>query len=175
MAAGKSTVGRVLAHMLGGQFTDTDAMIEQRLCMSIKAIFAHYGEGYFRSCETAALQDLCCANTSSKYCKVSCANLSADPAYLVVATGGGMVERMQNREIMHRHGTVIFLHAPWAEISRRLHGVTNRPLAHNVATDRLQQLWQKRLPLYKDADFIIETTDLDPHAIAQNITHRLKL
>lgn len=169
MAAGKSTVGRILARMLEGQFIDTDTIIEQRLCMSIKAIFAHFGEEYFRSCETAVLQELCCADPNSGLAKGIYTVSSAGPIYRIVATGGGMVGRMQNREMMRQHGTVVYLHAPWTEISNRLQRGGNRPLAHNVEADRLQRLWQKRLPLYEDADFIIKTADLGPRAIAQKI------
>ncbi|MDD2556978.1 MAG: shikimate kinase [Desulfuromonas sp.] len=169
MAAGKSTVGRVLAHMLDGQFIDTDAIIEHRLCMSIKAIFAHFGEEYFRSCETAVLYDLC----SVENIKCDRASSSATSNNIVISTGGGMVGRVQNREIMHKHGTVVYLHAPWTEISKRLHGVSNRPLAHNVEAESLHRLWQRRLPLYKKADIIIETAHCDPRTIAQNIVRRI--
>ncbi len=173
MTAGKSTVGLKLANLLEGQFVDTDNAIEQRLHMSIKSIFAHYGEEYFRSCETAVLQELCNITTSSPLHACSYESSSAVLAYRIIATGGGMVGRVQNREIMHQHGTVVYLSAPWADICRRLHRVPNRPLAHNVETGRLKLLWQKRLPLYQNADIIIETANLSPCAIAQKIASYL--
>ncbi|MDY0211467.1 MAG: shikimate kinase [Desulfuromonadaceae bacterium] len=173
MAAGKSTVGRILAQMLEARFLDTDAMVEQRLGMSVKEIFAHYGEESFRSCETAVLCDLCCADTVPTLSEGSHPKLSPNPACRVIATGGGMVERVRNREMMHRYGTVVYLHVPWAEINRRLQKVSNRPLADNVESDRLQLLLQERLPLYENADIIINTAGLTPDVIAQNIVSRI--
>jgi shikimate kinase len=154
MGAGKSTVGLLLADKLGADFIDTDQLIMQRHAMSISSIFAHYGEAYFRASETAVLQEL---------------KARADAEADIVSTGGGIVEREENRTLMHLCGTVVYLHASWDTLRRRLSDVSDRPLARGAAEQKLHQLWQRRLPLYASADLRIDTDGLKPQAVAEQI------
>ena len=77
MAAGKTTVGRKLAKMLGVPFIDLDAVIEEAAQMTIPEIFANEGEAGFRKRERLALL--------------------AKPDKGVIATGGGIVTVPENR------------------------------------------------------------------------------
>src|SRR6266702_3347815 len=86
--SGKSTVGRLLASQLGRPLLDIDMLIEQEAGQSIPAIFARGGEDEFRACESRAL-----------------ANAVLTPTAAVIATGGGIVTRAENRALMSEQGT----------------------------------------------------------------------
>lgn len=159
MGVGKSTVGKFLAHELEIGFVDTDQLIMQRNCMSIKSIFAHYGEGYFRACETMALRGIDCASESE---------------FKVVSTGGGIVGREENIRLMRERGTIVYLHASWDIIKQRLSDVSDRPLARNGSDAKLHALWKQRLPLYRSADIEIDTSGKSPHQVVKQILLRLE-
>ena len=110
MGSGKSTIGFSLARILRRQFIDTDTLVQQFIGISITEIFTRYGEDYFRAIETAVLHQLQnCHNT-------------------VIATGGGVVIKQQNRVLIKKLGTVIYLEAKIENIQRRVKYNNNRPL-----------------------------------------------
>ena len=78
MGAGKSTVGRILAGKIGYGYCDADKFIEEQAGTAITQIFAEHGELYFRDLESESLEAL------------------ATKEKLVVATGGGVVQRDRN-------------------------------------------------------------------------------
>ena len=82
MGAGKSTIGKALAALMGTKFVDLDRELEERCGVSIPHIFETEGEAGFRCRETRLLQEY------------------ARAADVVVATGGGVVIREENREIL---------------------------------------------------------------------------
>jgi len=138
MGAGKTTLGKRLAQELGYRFFDTDTVIEQVAQQSIPDLFAAEGESGFRVLETQVLAEL------SAYTR------------LVIATGGGIVLEQQNWSYL-RHGIIVGLEVPLAELHRRLKGDRNRPLLHASAQTpdlslRLQTLMEQRRSLYAQAD-----------------------
>ncbi len=154
MGCGKSTVGKKLAGALGFQFSDTDAMIEEAYGKTISAMFAEEGEEYFRNAETELLR-----------------KLSTDAEGLVLATGGGMPMREENAELLREVGTVIFLEAKIETILERLQNDTGRPLADGEdRKKRLRPLYEKRLPVYREAaDYILDTEGKSFYAIIEEI------
>src|SRR5437867_1568602 len=90
--SGKSTVGGILAERLSKPFYDIDVLIEKECGKPIPAIFAQDGEDYFRSCESHILAEI--AQTEED---------------AVIATGGGIVTRPENRSLMRRQGVCIYL------------------------------------------------------------------
>lgn len=157
MGAGKSTVGRILAERLGYQFFDTDALIETAANQTIPDIFARQGEAGFRDWETQVL-----------------AQLSAH-ARLVVATGGGIVERSQNWSYLH-HGLTLWLDVPAAELHRRLQAdPTPRPLLdHPNPLEPLTQLLDRRHDLYAQADVRIPEAAQPLESLLPAIAERLQ-
>lgn len=151
MGVGKSTVGHRLADELGHHFFDTDDQIELSSGLKISQIFEQQGEQAFRELENEVL---------SRLKGHDCA---------VVSTGGGIVGRVDNWHIMKQSGTVVYLHADWSTIESRLVDTSHRPLAKNGTDNKLQQLWQKRLPLYQQADVIIVTDQLNPQQVVDEI------
>jgi shikimate kinase len=138
---GKSSVGRLLAERLGWPLLDTDALIVQSAGRTIAQIFAAEGEARFRDMEAAALVQA----------------LEGPPA--VVATGGGIVLRPENRTLLHQRALVVWLDAPTTVLVARLQvHDEQRPLLQGDAVARLEALRAARAALYAEvAELQIET------------------
>ena len=111
MGAGKTTIGKALAKELSCKFIDTDEVIEKEQGRKISEIFEKEGEPAFRDMETELLKRL-------KESKES----------FVLSIGGGMPVREENRALLRKIGTVVYLRATKEELLRRLSGDTSRPL-----------------------------------------------
>ena len=138
---GKSTVGRHLSRRLGSSFADSDAVIEHHIGCSIRTFFEQVGEERFRDIESTTLAELLAERHG------------------VVATGGGIVLRDENRQLLREHTVCLYLRSTPEELFRRLRHDTKRPLLQVVdPLARLRELFAKRDPLYRDAaHFVIET------------------
>ena len=153
MGAGKTTVGRHLAELLGREFLDSDHEIERRTGATIPWIFEKEGEIGFRSRETIVLDDL----TSRRH--------------LVLATGGGAVTHSENRSYLKTRGIVVYLYTPVELQLQRTYRDKNRPLLQvENPEQRLRDLLKLRDPLYRDvAHHIIETNQGAARELAQQI------
>ena len=138
---GKSTVGRHLARMLALPVIDTDARIEERIGEPIRSFFERSGEAAFRDLETEALNEI----------------LGETDAGLL-ATGGGIVLREENRELLHSRTTVLYLRSTPEELFRRLRHDTQRPLLQvRDPLAKLRELYAQRDPLYRrTAHYVLE-------------------
>lgn len=141
MGAGKTTLGRHLARLLNRKFIDLDQELEARCGVSVAVIFDIEGEQGFRVRESEAL-DACTRQSG-----------------IVLATGGGAVLSAQNRVLLKKRGTVIYLRASAQELYRRLAYDKSRPLLQTKNPKaRIAQLVQEREPLYEEvADYVFET------------------
>ena len=156
MGAGKTTVGKKLAHRLGYLFIDTDREIEKEQGCSISEIFKYAGEECFRDLETEILQKL------------------QSMQNLVIATGGGMVLRDENRNLMQSLGTRVYLQVELQELMRRLKKDKKRPLLQKSKPEELiLEMLQKRKHIYEEAECIIETTDLSPQQMVKEIIRKI--
>ena len=122
MGCGKSTVGRKLAEERGMHFLDTDTEIEKEMGCTIRQIFEERGEAGFRELETEYLRKLrdTAVNT-------------------VIATGGGIVLRKENRELMKKTGQVIWLCASEETTFDRVKNDSGRPLLDSDGEEALKQ------------------------------------
>ena len=156
---GKSTMGRVLSSALGWPLLDTDALIVGAQGRPVAAIFADLGESHFRDLESAAL------NTA----------LANPPA--VVATGGGIILRPENRTLLRQRATVIWLDAPDAVILARLAAHDEgRPLLAATPAARLATLRAARAEIYRAvADSVLDTSDLSPQELVDRVLRELHL
>ena len=156
MGAGKTTVGKKLAKRLGYFFIDTDREIEKEQGCSITEIFKYGGEECFRDLETDILQKL---QTKQN---------------LVIATGGGMVLRNENRSLMQSLGTRVYLKVELQELMRRLKKDKKRPLLQKLnPKEHILEMLQQRKSIYEEAECIIDTTDLSPHQMVTEIIRKI--
>jgi len=133
MGAGKSTIGRRTAELLGLAFFDLDHEIEEHCGATIPLIFDVEGEAGFRRREAAALADLA-ARTG-----------------IALATGGGAVLADENRRCLRERGFVVYLETTIDEQIARLARDRKRPLlAAPDRRERLEQLAAVRGPLYRE-------------------------
>ncbi|MFT4177782.1 MAG: shikimate kinase [Luteolibacter sp.] len=155
MGSGKSTVGRELHQRLGYPLIDMDQVIEQRAGKPITEIFADEGEEAFRDLETRLLMEL---------------SDSAAPRR-IISTGGGVIGRERNRELLRHLGYVVWLHAPAEVILERTRRNRDRPLLNTEdPAERIATLLSKREPLYREtAHLKIETAGLDGEELATGI------
>ena len=152
MGTGKTSVGQKLAARLQMPMIDTDDIIAEDSGMDIPDIFARYGEAYFRDLESAAV------------CKV--ANLEGH----VISTGGGVVLRESNLDMLKRNGVVFCLTATPKEIWRRVGSETHRPLLQAPnPLGKIEQMLIERRPFYARADHQIPTTGLSLTAVTDKI------
>lgn len=157
MGSGKSTVGRRLSYRLKKAFLDTDKQIELKEKCTISEIFAKYGEEKFRELETQYLQEL--LKEKNEY---------------VIATGGGLPMRKENRELLKKLGRVIYLKAEPETVYNRVKNDTTRPL---LQTDdpkgRIEEMLRIRHPLYMEcADEVIRVDDRQFSEILREIGER---
>jgi len=145
MGAGKTTVGRRLAHQLGLPFLDADAEIEAAAGYSVSEIFARHGELAFRDGERRVIARL----------------LSGAP--MVLATGGGAYIDPDTRALIKERGLSIWLRAEIDILMRRVGKRSNRPLLRQGDPRQVMlDLMEKRYPIYGQADLIIDSRD-GPH------------
>lgn len=154
MGCGKSSVGRVLAELLGRELIDTDEYIEQVRGVSISQIFERDGEDKFRDIE----HDACVALSKRQG--------------LVIATGGGALTFERNVEAF-RNDTVIFMDVPFDEIARRIGSCADRPLFRDESSAR--DLYERRLPLYRAAADCTVYAVGDKSEIANRIIKMLRV
>jgi shikimate kinase len=125
-------------------FVDTDAMIVEEAGRSIPEIFEDEGEAGFRNRERGVLEK---ANGLSCH---------------VIATGGGVILKPENRQTIRSLGYVIWLTASVDQLLFRISQSRDRPLMQTAdPKQRLIELLEMRKPLYEEvSDMVVDTTDL---------------
>ncbi len=149
MGAGKTTVGRNLARLLGWDFVDLDEKIVETEGRNIPQIFAGKGEAYFRLRETEVLASL------------------RGRARLVVACGGGTYAHADSRRLIDRLGRAVWIQVPLEVALRRCAGVTERPLVKDSA--QAEALYRRRLPSYRAASLHVDSEGLSAEEVAERI------
>jgi shikimate kinase len=158
MGAGKSTVGRHLAHRLGWSFFDTDAEIEAAEKMTIADIFNTRGEPEFRRIETEIIRH------HVRWVE------RGRPA--VLALGGGAFSQSANRDLLENNGITVWLDCPFETIEHRVGQATHRPLARDPQA--FAELFEARRDHYRLADVHIPIETDDPEiTVAAIVAHPL--
>ncbi|MFY1026975.1 shikimate kinase I [Actinobacillus seminis] len=154
MGAGKSTVGRQLAQLLGMEFIDSDAEIEQRAGADISWIFDVEGEDGFRKREERIINEL------------------TQKQGIVLSTGGGAVLSKENRNHLSARGIVIYLETTVEKQFQRTQRDKKRPLLQEVEDPRqvLEDLAKIRNPLYAEvADITLSTDEQSAKVMASQL------
>jgi shikimate kinase len=148
MAAGKSTIGPILANTLGWNFFDLDKEIEKHEGIKIVELFERKGEDYFRRIETTFLK-----------------NFSEDEKS-IISLGGGAIASDVNFGIIKSTGKIIYLKSSTEIAYKRLRFKKDRPAfvfdGVEVPTkeqflERINQLLDSRKKYYEQCDFIVDT------------------
>ena len=149
MGAGKSTIARGL----DPDYLDMDALIENRLGMSIAEFFAEKGEETFRQIESEVLAEL----------------LETDQ---VVSTGGGVVVSQKNRDLLKTNSDNIYLKADFETLYQRISADKDnqRPLFLNNSKEELAAIFQERQAWYEEAaSRILDVAKLSPEEIIEEL------
>lgn len=158
MGAGKSSVGRTLARMTGLPRFDTDEMVAARFGFAVSEIFETRGEEAFRDAETDAVREL------------------AGRRGAIITTGGGILLRPENADLVRGLGIVVHLEADEVTLFRRINRRGTRPLLRTEnPRATLTELLRVRLPLYRAAaDIEVDTSLLTHDEVAKRILNHIE-
>ena len=152
MGAGKSSVGRLVAHQLGIPFIDSDIEIERVSRMTITELFAAYGEEEFRALEARVMKRL----------------LKGGPR--VVSTGGGAFINARTRKHIKKGGLSIWLKADLDVLWDRVNKRDTRPLLKTENPKQtLENLMNARYPVYAEADLTVLSRDVRKEVMADEV------
>ena len=155
-AAGKSTIGVLLAKRLGLDFVDTDVLIQVRTGMRLQTIIDEQGSDAFRVIEEQTILDLKVDNT-------------------VIATGGSAIYSEPAMLALGKSGHRVYLDVPLARLSQRLKDMDSRGLVI-APGETLASLYLGRLPLYRHyADVTIDCAKAGMERILQEIIEKTSL
>jgi len=154
MGSGKTTVGPLVARHLGWKFIDVDDVIEEETGVKIAEIFARYGEPAFREREHAMIARLVAADG------------------LVLALGGGAIERAETRDLLLNAPTTLLVHLQ-VELATTLARCIGTESIRPVLADQtnLATRYERRLPLYRTAHASIPVDTLTPDQVTEAILH----
>ena len=152
MGSGKSTIGPILANVLGYAFVDLDEAIARQAGRPVQRIFAEEGETAFRKLEREALRE------------------TGQREPIVVAVGGGALTFEENLQWALANGVVVYLYVSLDDLLGRLiHGRTVRPLLLDDTgevmleadlREKVTDMMARREPFYRQAHLIVETGHL---------------
>lgn len=155
--SGKTTVAAELSSLLSLPWVDADQKLVETAGKTIAQIFAEIGEPGFRDLESQTLKSL------------------ASKGKQIVALGGGVILRPENREFLKQTGKTVWLTAPPEVLAERIRQdaatKANRPsLTSQGVLGEIQTVLQQRLPLYKEtADLSIAVDQYSPLEVARQI------
>lgn len=160
MAAGKSTVGRLLARRLGWEFVDFDQRILDRTGLTAGELIRQRGEEAFRKMEAEVTMEV------------------AGLTRVVLAPGGGWVTRPELAGRLGEGAVRIWLRVTPDEVLRRAAlDPVDRPLLGppEGRRERVVELLRSRTPLYEPAEEVVDVDDREPAVVVEEIIRRLGL
>lgn len=154
-ASGKSTVGVILAKILGLSFVDTDLVIQQREGALLCDIISERGlEGFLKAEESAVL--------------------SISPSNTVIATGGSVVYSEAGMEYLKSLGKIVYLKVEKEDLFKRLHNIKQRGVVLSPG-ETLDEMYATRSVLYeKYADIVIDETNASVEETVEMIRELMK-
>ncbi len=152
--AGKSTLGVLLAKVLGFGFLDADLLIQKTYGKLLRELIAEYGEEGFLSIENQV-------------------NRSIDVSQYVVATGGSVVYCREAMEHFVKEDTVVYIKLPYEEIASRLENIRRRGVVLKEG-QTLLDLYNERIPLYEQyAHIVIDAEGQAVEELLDDMTERI--
>ncbi|MBO0904522.1 shikimate kinase [Jiella sonneratiae] len=157
MGAGKTTVGRKVASSLSLPFVDSDAEIEAVSTMTVAELFEAYGEPEFRALEARVIARL----------------VQEGPR--VIATGGGAYMNAGTRQLLADHAVTVWLKADLDTLMERVARRSDRPLLKAPDPRKvMQELMDKRYPVYAEADLTVTSRPVKREVIAAEMIDALE-
>ena len=153
--SGKSTIGVILAKVLGMQFLDTDLLIQQKTAERLNEIIASEGtEGFL------LIEESVC--------------LSIDSDNTVVATGGSVVFSRAAMEHLKKNGKTVYLQISLDELKKRLLDAKARGVILRDG-ESIEELFAEREALYrKYADVIVPEEGLSLEETVHAVRERIR-
>lgn len=152
--AGKSTIGVILAKVLGYQFVDADLVIQEKEGRLLHEIISEDGLERFIQIENEVNQEI-------------------DAMHTVIATGGSVIYGKEAMNHLRSIGTVVYLKISYKEISKRLGNIMQRGVVLKKGQD-LATLYEERCPLYElYADIVIDCENMDIESTMETIVERV--
>ena len=152
---GKSTVGVLLAKILGYAFIDSDLLIQAREGKKLYQIINENGEEYFKAVENAV-------------------NASINTKNTVIATGGSVVYCNEAMEHLKSIGTIVYIKITPEQLLKRINNIATRGVVIKKG-ETLLDLYRERSPLYeKYADITVESSDSDILNNAERIAQEIE-
>ena len=151
---GKSVVGAIVARRLGMRCVAMDEEIVNKAGMSVPEIVEQFGWPGFRDRESAEARDLATRDN------------------IVIDTGGGVIERPENIEVLQKNACMIWMKASVQTIVARIQGGTERPALTQgkTFTEEVAEVLERRNPRYRSAaHHEIDTDNLTPEQVADAI------
>jgi len=160
MASGKTTVGMALARELGIPFRDADEEACRRTGNTVPEMFQGLGEEGFRDLETEILVTALADEAGAGIC---------------LATGGGVVQRSGNRDILRERSMCIFLDPPWDILVERLmREGSGRPVLRDRSPAEWKGLWETRRPWYLEVAAVHVPEDLPVPELVQRLRQSIR-
>ncbi len=154
MGAGKSSVGRVMAHRLGRPLLDSDEMVEARTGRTVREIWQTDGEAAFRVLETEVLADA----------------LASDEPSVIAGAGGVVLSEESRRLLVDSNAHVVWLLADVDVLLQRVRNGMHRPLLDDDPEGTLRSMFEIRAPLYREiADAIVSVDHRSINDVAQAV------
>jgi shikimate kinase len=152
MGSGKSTLGPLVASRLGWSFTDADNVIESEAGATIAQLFERHGEPAFRDLEHATIARLAARDK------------------LVLALGGGAIERAETRDLLLTTPGTLLVHLQ-VELATTLSRCAGTEATRPILADQanLANRYSRRLPLYRTAHVSIPVDALTPEEATEAI------
>ena len=162
MGSGKSTIGPILANVLGWDFYDLDRVIEKKTGKKIREVFEQDGEDFFRRIETETLKEI--SNNDKT----------------IISLGGGTVASEENIKILKGSGKLFYLKMSMEAAYGRLKYKRDRPALKNTSEDfskeklmnTIDELMKARISYYEQADFTIDT---DKSSVGKTVDKIVKI
>lgn len=152
---GKSTVGVILAKVLGFQFLDADLLIQQKEGKLLREIIAEVGTDGFIQVENRVNAEIECSKS-------------------IIATGGSVVYGQEAMEHLKEIGTVVYLEVPFSTLERRLSDIKGRGVVLKEGQN-LHDLYMERTPLYeKYADICVSEEGLNIEQTVELLVDKLQ-
>lgn len=157
MGAGKSSIGWRIAHKLGLPFNDTDQEVERAAGCSVADIFETWGEKAFRDAERRVIKRLLSTKVQ------------------VVSTGDGAFVDSESRQLIKDRAISLWLRADPSILCERVSRRDTRPLLFDGdPKEILEEMIERRYPIYAEADLTVESNDDAHEATLERVMEALK-